>query len=108
MADSDDTRTATYNLLDTLDATCKLDRIIAAVNLAHDVVGAESGTNEKLSSAWLTLELVQEKLNEMRGEFEDAPRAWTDSELASLSPEFRKQVTPRLTRRLRSLEPAHG
>jgi hypothetical protein len=108
MADSDDI--PTLYLFDTLEATIKLDRVAAAVDLAHQVLREEHGTNGKLASAWLTLELVQEKLSEMRVELEDAPRAWTDSDLAKMLPKLRNELKPRLTRKFLAdpTEVAHG
>lgn len=59
----------------------EVDRIIAAVNLAHGVLQREcSGSieevdGEELSSAWLTLQLVQEKLDDLRKRMEFAEPA---------------------------------
>jgi hypothetical protein len=58
---------------DTGMAICKLDRIIAAVGIAHDQIQPVAmRANSGISDAWLTLELAQEKLGDLRKELEDA------------------------------------
>jgi hypothetical protein len=56
---------------DTGNAICELDRIIAAVNLVHDAL-EPSGPRPDAVAAWLTLELVREKMGDLRNSMEDA------------------------------------
>jgi hypothetical protein len=50
--------------IDAIDAMCKLDRIVAAVNLAHDVI--------RISTTLGLRSIVQEKLDTFRDELEAA------------------------------------
>jgi hypothetical protein len=64
-------------------AIMTVDRVMAVVNMVHDVVQTENDTNRRLDNAWLALQLATANLQELREELERAEIAECDAKEVS-------------------------